>query len=139
MLTASWFTYRGPGRISISRGTPRQAAPGYRKYLALAPHREMLSMPRPEYERIFFGEILARLDPQQVWDDLHRLARTAAPGGREDDWQPVLLCYERPPFSPTNWCHRRMVASWFEEKLGVTVPEYERKMGDVNARQGGLF
>ncbi|MCL6442574.1 MAG: DUF488 domain-containing protein, partial [Alicyclobacillus sp.] len=31
----------------------------------------------------------------------------------------VLLCYEK----HNDWCHRRMVADWFEKELGVVVPE----------------
>jgi hypothetical protein len=37
-----------------------------------------------------------------VYDDLVALA---APD------EPVLLCWEKPPFSDANWCHRRIVAA----------------------------
>ncbi len=50
------------------------------------------------------------------FEDLHRLA---------DPHEPVLLCWERPPFSETVWCHRRMVAAWLERELGLIVPEVE--------------
>ena len=74
----------------------------------------------PEYRNIYFNEILAQLDPQKVVADLEALA-----GGHE----PVLLCFERPPFTPTNWCHRRMVAEWLADKIGLDVPELERGGG----------
>lgn len=32
----------------------------------------------------------------------------------------VLLCYEK----PGEFCHRRLVARWFETKLGIIVPEF---------------
>ncbi len=42
-----------------------------------------------------------------------------------DPHEPVLLCWERPPFSETTWCHRRLVAAWLERELGLIVPEVE--------------
>ena len=71
-------------------------------------------MPYPQYREIYFGEILANLNPQQVWDDLHRLV----------DCEPVLLCWERLNI-PGAWCHRRMVAEWFDIELGRVVEEVE--------------
>jgi hypothetical protein len=70
-------------------------------------------MSRPVYEREYFTQ-LGELSPRRVWDDLVRLA-----GGAE----PVILCFEKPPFNEGNWCHRRMVAQWFEATLGEKVPE----------------
>lgn len=125
MLTSSYFTFKGPGRIGISRGFPR----GYTKipmFRQLAPGPWFNSVSKPEYEKLFYAQ-LAALNPQAVWDELHRLA---------GDAEPVLLCYERTPFTDTNWCHRRMVASWLESTLGIVVNEYEPKS---KALQGGLF
>lgn len=48
--------------------------------------------------------ILSTLDPWKVYTDL------------KDN---VLLCWE----SPGEFCHRRLVANWLNEKIGVTVPE----------------
>ena len=67
-----------------------------------------------EYCRLY-GQILAGLDPQRTYDELVALMAPA---------EPVLLCYEVPPFSAPqpipqaglttigrqNWCHRRLVA-----------------------------
>jgi hypothetical protein len=113
MKTASWMTYRGEGRVGISLGSPRGQPAGYRLFRPLAPTRAMLHMPRAEYEPLY-AEILAALDPRATWDRLHELA-----GGAE----PVLLCFEKPPFTATNWCHRRLAAAWLERELGVQVPE----------------
>lgn len=57
-------------------------------------------------------EQLGRLDPGQVWDDLHQLA-----GGSE----PILLCFEKDRCA----CHRGLVAEWFCEKLGAEVAEFD--------------
>ena len=75
----------------------------------------MLKLPREQYEPLYRA-ILARLDPHRVADDLHRLA---------DPHEPVLLCWERPPFSGSVWCHRQMVAAWLFGALGVEVAELE--------------
>ena len=118
MKTASYFTYDGPGRIGITVGSPRGIPAGYRFYRNLAPRRDMLKMTTADYTREF-DAILNALDPQGVWDELHDLT-----GGHE----PVLLCFERPPFSSSNWCHRRLVANWFLATLDEEVPEFGHGM-----------
>ncbi len=113
MRTASFFTDTGPGRIRIARWAPRGIPAGFRVYRPLNPTAPMLKLAYAEYEPLYEG-ILSRLDPHRVVDDLNRLA---------DSHEPVLLCWERPPFSETVWCHRRMVAAWLEHELGWVVPE----------------
>ena len=115
MMTASFKIYAGPGRISIARWEPRGTPAGYRRYSALAPRREMLHMPKGQYREIYFRDILGPLDAQTVWDELHALA-----GGAE----PVLLYWEQPPFSPSNWCHCTMVTEWFADQLGAVIGEH---------------
>ncbi|MDR2611748.1 MAG: DUF488 domain-containing protein [Deltaproteobacteria bacterium] len=87
---------------------------GLPRYRALAPGTWFNKVPREEYERLYRAEILSPLDPRETWDRLHELA-----GGAE----PVLLCWERPPLKGTNWCHRRLIADWFERELGRRIPE----------------
>lgn len=114
MKTGSYQTIgAAPGRIGISVGSPRGQPAGYRMYRALAPTRDMLDLAKPEYERRF-AQILAKLDPKKVAAELQVLA-----GGAE----PILLCFEKPPFNERNWCHRRLVADWLERELGIVVPE----------------
>lgn len=115
MKTGSWKTYAGPGRVGICLGAPRGAPAGYRLDRTLAPTRAMLDMPLARYEPLY-REILAGLDPRAMWDRMHELA-----GGAE----PVLMCFERPPFTVENFCHRRLVAAWFEQELGQVVDEIE--------------
>ena len=35
----------------------------------------------------------------------------------------VLLCYERPPFHASNWCHRTMLSDWIRRETGLVVEE----------------
>jgi hypothetical protein len=114
MKTGSHRTFCGPGRVSVSRSA-RGSSPGFRSYAALAPEAECLDLPREAYEPLYRAR-LAALDARKVWDDLHRLAASS---------EPVLLCWEVPPFTSTNWCHRRMIADWFADELGVQVEELE--------------
>jgi hypothetical protein len=113
MKTASFFAFQGPGRISIARYPPRGTPAGFRVYKKLAPGPWFNSVSRDEYDRLY-GAQLAALDPALVKAELESLA---------GDAEPVLLCWERAPFTEKNWCHRRLVARWFHETLGVLIPE----------------
>lgn len=114
MKTASFYTYSGPGRISIARFAPRGTKAGFRIFKPLAPGPWFNSVPEQEYRKLYFAQ-LAELDPMQTWETLHDMA-----GGVE----PILLCYEKPPFTVSNWCHRRMVAEFFKTTLGFDVLEH---------------
>lgn len=59
------------------------------------------------YTAQFQAEVLDKLDPKSVLEDLGEDA--------------VLLCYEK----PGKFCHRRLVAKWLEENLGIEVKELE--------------
>lgn len=89
--------------VAISRSVPKwfNGSADQR----LAPTWAMLHMSREEYD-YEFRKILKRLNPRKIYEDLGDNA--------------VLLCYER----PNEWCHRRLVAEWFEEHLGIVVPEW---------------
>jgi hypothetical protein len=115
MKTASYFTFNGTGRVSISRSLPRgMAMPVFRQ---LAPGSWFNIVSEAEYRARYF-EQLSKLSAKSTWDELHNLT-----GGVE----PVLLCFERPPFTAQNWCHRRMVAEWFARELSFDVPELEQR------------
>jgi hypothetical protein len=118
MKTSCFYLYSGEGRISIARTSPKHVVDGLKYYPALTPGKWLFDAAYKDYatyrER-YFREILAPLDPQKVWGDLHVLA---------DGHEPVLLCHEHyPDHKADDWCHRRMVAEWFEQTLGVSVPE----------------
>jgi hypothetical protein len=76
-----------------------------RNYPALAPTRAMLKMSSEDY-LILYNEILAKLDPEKVVEELGDGA--------------ILLCYE----AAGKKCHRRYVASWVEMHTGLIVPEW---------------
>ena len=108
--------------ISIALWTPRWAD-GVQRFADLAPTQSMvggqaLGEYRPRYEAI-----LAKLDPDDVLGRLEEMAQ-----GRE----PVLLCFEKPPFTAGHFCHRRMAAEWLESHMGQAVPEWQpaRHEGD---------
>lgn len=56
------------------------------------------------YVEEYWKEVLSKLDPEQVYHEL--------------DYS-ILLCYE----PNTDFCHRHIVAAWFELLLGIKVPE----------------
>lgn len=60
------------------------------------------------YVQEYWNQVLSKLDPEQVYRELDNS---------------VLLCYE----SNTEFCHRHIVAAWFEILLDVTVPEKKAK------------
>lgn len=111
MKTACFFQYHGPGRISIARYEPDYIT-GLPRYSGLAPTSPMLDMDYDEY-RDEFWRILQPLNPQVVWEELHILVTPM---------EPVLLCWEGLQ-KRGQWCHRTMVAKWFEATLDVEVPE----------------
>ncbi len=118
MKTSSFNQYSGVGRISIACYAPSWAKRGFKIYPKLNPKREWLKIyDKALYTKLYTEEILSKLDAQTVWDELHVLAHP---------YEPILLCWERPPFNDRNFCHRRIIAEWFEKELGKKVPEYER-------------
>lgn len=128
LMTASFFTFKGPGRVSIARTQPKGVCvPSYRQ---LAPGPWYRTAEQWEYRRLYFAQ-LARLNPAQVVQDLEALAGGATP---------VLLCWETLK-KPGEWCHRRMVAEWLETELGLIVPEHgaSGQAKKEPPEQGGLF
>lgn len=60
------------------------------------------------YVQEYWTQVLSGLDPEQVYRELDNS---------------VLLCYE----ANTEFCHRHIVAAWFEILLGINVPEAKAK------------
>lgn len=56
------------------------------------------------YIQEYWNQVLSKLDPEQVYRELDNS---------------VLLCYE----PNTEFCHRHIVAAWFELLLDIEVPE----------------
>ena len=114
-MKTSYFANRNAvadsNAVAICRGVPRWFKG--RVYDPLRPSWKLVeeaksgAIPHDEYEQRYRAEILARLDPAVVRRELG------------DD--AILLCWER----PGEPCHRRIVARWLEEALGIDVPELE--------------
>lgn len=91
--------------VAISRGVGKWYEG--RRYLDLAPSWGLVNLRDHEvYEREYRRQVLDRLDPAKVIQDLGEDA--------------ILLCWEK----PGEFCHRRIVAAWLEENLGIEVPEW---------------
>ena len=65
------------------------------------------------YIREYYNQVLSSLDPEKVYRDL--------------DYS-VLLCYE----SNLEFCHRHIVAAWFELLLSEKVPEINCQLKNVD-------
>lgn len=107
-LKTSYFagrSWQGTGKgVSISRGKPKWY--DGRTYDALAPPWNLVHEHDEEtFRRKYKRQVLDKLDPVQV---VYELGDGA-----------VMLCWE----APGEFCHRRVVAEWLEEELGITVPE----------------
>ena len=117
LMTSSWFTPLDPNRyqrVGISRGVPRNAAAGYRRYTKLNPGPWFNSVSPDRYLEPYNAEVLGVLEPSIVVDELHAMA---------DGKIPVMLCFE--PATPgEQWCHRGIVAAWLFDNLGLEVCEY---------------
>jgi len=77
--------------------------------MPLAPPRWLLKTKDPELFDREYRKQLDSLDAKQVAED---------PGP-----DAILLCWE----SFNVRCHRRLVAEWLEEELGIVVPELGRQ------------
>jgi hypothetical protein len=115
IYTASWFTRFPPGftRVGISRGVPRKTTKGYYRIRVLEPGPWFKSVTPEKYLELY-GQILSKLDPQEVADALFHCGEN-----------PVMLCYESPADvrAGTKWCHRHLAAKWLEDTLGIKVEE----------------
>lgn len=99
---------RAVNAVSIARSAPADfRGPSFRP---LAPSYELLQHYRLGHISIAeytdrYVEQLSHLDARRVFDLLGEDA--------------ILLCWE----GASRFCHRRLVAEWFERELGVSVPE----------------
>ena len=100
MKTSGYFIYRGSGRIAISRSVPGRFRAGLKIFRELAPGSWFRTVDLNTYREKYLQQ-LSKLDPLATWKTLHDLA---------EGHEPILLCYETPPFDEQNFCHRRMVA-----------------------------
>ena len=111
----------GATYVSISRQKMR-GAEAMREYPALMPSWDIIKKAHQlgyneesflAYRDAYFAQ-LDKLDARKVYNDLQNC---------------VLVCFESSTdlAAGKKFCHRRMVAGWLEEKLGVKVPEETRR------------
>lgn len=72
------------------------------------------------YVQEYWKEVLSKLDPEKVYDDLDNS---------------ILLCYE----DENEFCHRHIVAAWFEILLGVDVSEKKIVDGSLEEVERPLY
>lgn len=91
--------------VSIARGAPKWYTG--KCFPELYPTWEMIKLKNniPLYKKLYKEQILDCLNPEEVYDQIG-----------EDS---ILLCWE----APGSFCHRRIVARWLEESLGIKIPE----------------
>jgi hypothetical protein len=114
--------------IGITLGNPRWPL-GYAlvcNIRALAPTRAMFGLPSDVFEQTYW----ARLDELGV-DAIRTLLQERCHDAGNN--RLVLLCFED-LHEPGKSCHRRIFASWWQEKTGEVVPELE-----PDVRQSRLF
>lgn len=110
-IQTSYFAkYKGENAVSISRSTPKWYPNKIREYKKLAPSWDLLNKYKQDkdeeyYIEHYYKEVLNKLNPQQVYDELGENA--------------VLLCWEK----SSDFCHRHLVSEWLEKRLGIEVDE----------------
>jgi hypothetical protein len=112
MMTSNFARHnikKFPNAVSIARSSRWFKR---RRYPQLAPSRDLFTkylagmVDETEYAIEYRRVVLDKLDPVKVVEELCSDA--------------VLLCWE----APGKLWHRRLVAAWLEEALGIEVPEY---------------
>ena len=120
MKTSCYKSYKGNQGIGISLSSPNSwNGPMYN---ALAPSWNLLYsiksglIDQTEYEKTYKEEVLEKLDPAKIYDEL------------KDN---VLLCWEM----PEEFCHRRIVAQWLETALNISVPEWNKDDNKIHSKK----
>ncbi len=115
-IKTSWYysnRIRKPGLrlIGISNAIPQGLSLNVRLYPALRPGWKLVHelksgyITEDKYTEMYYYLILNRLNPTWAYEELGENA--------------VLLCFEK----PGEFCHRRIIAEWFNEHLRVKVNE----------------
>jgi hypothetical protein len=117
MKTSYYFSNRirepNLNLVALSNTFPRQLPwlKTARPYPALCPGWSLVknfkkrNISWMNYTEIYQETVLDKLDPQKIIDDLGKDA--------------IILCWEK----PGKFCHRRLIAQWFYDRLNVKVAE----------------
>lgn len=108
--------------VAISQGIPRWNVKQVRDFKALAPSWDLVHEKNEDvYTERYINEVLSKLDAKTIYNQLGEDA--------------VLLCWEK----PGEFCHRLIVAEWFERELGIKVSEFVPKDVKKLGQQLNLF
>jgi len=124
MKTGSFRTYRGENGVSISLYPPLDYSGA--QFPKLAPDRETFfakksgEIDEAQYEKQYRERVLSKVDAKTVYE--------LFPKG-------VLLCFE----GAGDFCHRRIVAAWIQEELGIEIAEWKPGDDDPKDFQTPLF
>jgi len=124
MKTGTFRTYKGDNGVSICLYPPLDYSGA--QFPKLAPDKDTFfaikagDIDEKQYEKQYRERVLAKIDPQVVYDLFKKS---------------VLLCWE----PAGDFCHRRIVASWIQEKLGIEIDEWKPGDDDPNDFQTPLF
>lgn len=109
-MNTSYFakSSKHPNAVSIAGKAPEWYTG--RQYKKLAPTFRIFIKYKNDgdeeyYTEHFYKEVLEKLDPQRVLEELGTHA--------------ILLCYE----TPDKFCHRKIVAKWLLDKTGTIITE----------------
>ena len=117
MKTSYYFSNRirepGLNLVAVSNSYPRHLSwlKDARQYRKLCPGWKLVKdykqhkISQQNYIEIYQEDILDKLDPEKVYQDLG------------DD--AVILCWEK----PCSFSHRRLIADWFYDRLHIKVNE----------------
>jgi len=124
MKTSNFKTYTGDMGVSICLYPPLDYTGA--QFTALAPDRQTFFSKKAgeideiEYEKQYREKVLSKLNPKKIYDMFQRN---------------ILLCWE----SPGEFCHRRIVAQWIFENLGIEIEEWKPGEDDPKDFQTPLF
>jgi hypothetical protein len=124
MKTSNFKSYNGDKGVAICIYPPLDWQG--EQFPSLAPDRKTFfakkacEIDEVEYENQYRKKVLSKLDPNKVYDMFANK---------------VLLCWE----PAGEFCHRRIVADWIKEELGIEVPEWKPGDDDPKNIQKPLF
>jgi len=124
MKTGNFKTYKGENGVSICLYPPLDYSGT--QYPGLAPDRQTFfakkadEIDEAEYEKQYRELVLSKQDAKNVYEMFCKS---------------VLLCWE----PAGDFCHRRIVAAWIQEELGIEIPEWQPGDDDPKDFQTPLF
>lgn len=124
MKTGTFRTYKGDNGVAICLYPPLDYNGA--QFPRLAPDRKTFfakkagDIDEKEYEKQYRELVLSKLNPKDIYQMFQKS---------------VLLCWE----DAGDFCHRRIVADWIKEELGLEISEWKPGDDDPKDFQTPLF